>query len=609
MAQARDSEQLSRQPAVVEMIVFAVALGAVTALLKGYSFGGGDQVEQLPLVMRILDPSFAPLDPFVNGAALFSPRVYYCHLLAALAHLMPLWLIGLLGTVLCNAAVALITYYASRDLLGASHLAGIVACVMVMSLHSIAPGGSGQLYYEIMVPSTLAKPLLLLSLWAALRLRPVASAGLALAASLMHPLLGIITGFMALTSTGLILALGIGREGRDGRFPWRALGVTTLAAFGLAVGAWVLWLSNYHTSLSATQFIDILARFRCPHHYLPGTFPRSALLACGAFLLALVISWRWHRADPRGDRGAGDRLLIPVALTVLLMIGGWVFVEIIPTRLFTSAQAFRFVFIPKWIGMMLFAATMARLWRSREAGQSVVGWLMFLAHGPMHGAVILGAHLVEVVRGMLHKRWRGRATLPWLVLGVAVAILPMVRWPMPVELATLVLLGLAGLAQVMSYSRAVRIGASVIVLGLVCALTHPVPITMTETNRDIAAVSEFAREHTPEDAFFVVPPNMGAFRVMARRALLVNFKTFPFDDREMVSWRERIEDCYGPVSSAGIGAAFEMDETYKRIEDERLRHLGAVYGVDHAVLYVETATRLPVVYVDDVYRIVRIPAS
>ncbi|HUS80964.1 MAG TPA: DUF6798 domain-containing protein, partial [Armatimonadota bacterium] len=554
------------------VIGFALVLGTLAALLEGYHFGGGDQIEQLPLILRALDPSFAPGDFYINASQGFSPRTYYVQLVAALARVLPLPAVSVLLAILGNAAVTLVTWLAARDLLRTSAGGAALACVLVMAARGIAPGGSGELHYAAVVPATPAKPLLLLSLWAALRLRPVASAALALAATVLHPLLGIVAGLIALASTGLNLALGIGRgERSDDRFPWRALAVTALAGVGLVGVAWGLWFRHYHASLPASEFVDTMARVRFPHHRLPSAFPRSALAATVAFLLALVISWRWQRADPRSDRGAADRLLIPVALTVLLMIGGWVFVEVIPTRLFTTAQAFRFVFIPKWLGLMLFAATIARLWRERPRLWWPGAAVMFTASGTAQGIIMLWGHVVEAARGSAERR-RQVGVAAVAGAGLLGALL-LQAWRHDVtELCALGLFGLLAFAVVRGRSLLVKLGVPVAALAVTVALlmtgaltslpvigpaasTARPTLTLEQTWAEIAAPCAFARAATPPDAIFLTPPDLGGFRLLARRAIVVDFKAFPFSDEAIVQWRQRMADCYGPVSAGGFPAA------------------------------------------------------
>jgi hypothetical protein len=51
----------------------------------------------------------------------------------------------------------------------------------------------------------------------------------------------------------------------------------------------------------------------------------------------------------------------------------------------------------------------------------------------------------------------------------------------------------------------------------------------------------WARDHTPVDAVFLVPPNEQLFRYHAQRAIVVNFKNVPQLSSEMREWQQRLE--------------------------------------------------------------------
>ena len=106
----------------------------------------------------------------------------------------------------------------------------------------------------------------------------------------------------------------------------------------------------------------------------------------------------------------------------------------------------------------------------------------------------------------------------------------------------------------------------------------------------------WARDHAPPDALFAAPPDFGAFRLVGRRALLVDWKSLPFDDAAMRGWHERLVASYGETDRGGFAARRELDEAWRRVDDATLGALAARYGVDHALLYRETRTALPVLH-------------
>ena len=54
------------------------------------------------------------------------------------------------------------------------------------------------------------------------------------------------------------------------------------------------------------------------------------------------------------------------------------------------------------------------------------------------------------------------------------------------------------------------------------------------------SVATWARDHTPVDALFLVPPDEESFRLHARRAIVVNFKGVPQLSAELPEWRDRL---------------------------------------------------------------------
>jgi hypothetical protein len=119
----------------------------------------------------------------------------------------------------------------------------------------------------------------------------------------------------------------------------------------------------------------------------------------------------------------------------------------------------------------------------------------------------------------------------------------------------------------------------------------------------ILDISRQAREITERDAVFLTPPNFGPFRVVARRAMVVDFKSWTF--RTPGAWLERLTDCYGETGSeAGFELMNSLAHRYREIDDARLRLIAKRYGATHAVLYRETASGFPTLAEDDSYRIV-----
>jgi hypothetical protein len=78
-------------------------------------------------------------------------------------------------------------------------------------------------------------------------------------------------------------------------------------------------------------------------------------------------------------------------------------------------------------------------------------------------------------------------------------------------------------------------------------------------------LAAWAREHTPRDAVFVVPPDEESFRVHARRAIVVNFKGVPQLSGELPAWRDRLQDVLGMDTGGLLALPRPMPKTLDAI--------------------------------------------
>lgn len=182
-----------------------------------------------------------------------------------------------------------------------------------------------------------------------------------------------------------------------------------------------------------------------------------------------------------------------------------------------------------------------------------------------------------------------------LVALAAVVVLLWVRMPsgtwrhaMPVLLAVIVVLGA-------TYGRTNEWFAAT---GLAPVLS------LDDVRGDEGDAARWVREHLDADAVFLAPPDLGAFRLLARRALVVDWKAIPFETLAMREWRERIRFCYGEVAAGGFAARDELQRGYLGITDAKLDAIRDRYGASFAILQAETPTRRSTIFANATYQIV-----
>lgn len=601
-----------------EALLFSALLATLFFLFRGYSYGTGDHVEQLPMIYRLLDASYCSNDFFVNASMRFGPRTYYSRVLALLGSSLPLPVVFLALTWLANFGIALVTYLAAKDLFEGSELVGMLACVFVMGATGARLGGSGDLTYVGLLPSFLVFPLVLLSLWASIRGRAIICAVLAAGASVIHPLVGLEAGAIGLATVGLSVFLDPGKvDNPKNRTQARKIVAVFVGACVLGAAALILWVGKQTTSLGTNQFVDIVARFRHPHHYLPSTWSTFSYVKTACILFTFAVSWKWWRDELSRNRVVVYSVLIIVLIILLLWCGGYVFVEVFPARLWTTAQTFRLVFILNWFAFIMIAGTIARVFGRKSGSGKACGRTIRVGSGSTLPIFAFFGHIVDILRK------RMRTFFPKNIKNIAVALLFLISVQYSSAVPAFIAIAVWFLLLPARWYRSFvpLLVLCVLVCGIAVDMYYRIPVlwrVMYKVNSRITTtrrtyfedeVALYARKATPETVVFLTPPNFGRFRLTARRAIVVDFKAFPFQDNAMLEWRTRLQDCYGSAEKTGFPAAREMDANYRSIPEQRLLMLARKYYASYAVLYSDTHCELPVLFKNRHYKLVRVDSG
>ncbi|MGI9037997.1 MAG: DUF6798 domain-containing protein [Gemmatimonadota bacterium] len=116
----------------------------------------------------------------------------------------------------------------------------------------------------------------------------------------------------------------------------------------------------------------------------------------------------------------------------------------------------------------------------------------------------------------------------------------------------------------------------------------------------------WARNSSPDDAVFAVPPGWIDFRLVARRAVVADHKSPPVLPDELAAWVERLRALTGIETGA---EAAELDTAFLAADCLRLRLLSERYRARYAIRRVETPPCGHVVYSDAEFAIVELPET
>jgi hypothetical protein len=325
--------------------------------------------------------------------------------------------------------------------------------------------------------------------------------------------------------------------------------------------------------------------------------------------------------------------LVALVLSCLALVGGYVFVEIFPSRIWITAKVFCIVLLIKWLGLMLMAFTAARALSTSLGrhgnpglGNLTTAGMLLLANGPLQPVFLFFGHSAEMLRRALARRRKKAVTAASLLCVLVVYLALLAKYGFPGECQLLIVLGSLVCWFYLTPVRWLRISLPLVAAALLVALLtigrhHPIPLLggLLEKRYPVLTLGDagvpeddpalYARDHTPPDAVFLTPPDFARFRFVAERAIVIDFRCVLLNDAAARGWLERLRDCYGPVAERGFDALTEMDQAYRAISKEQIRQVGQEYGASYAVLYTQTACEFPVIHTGSRYKMVQIPSD
>ncbi len=581
--------------------VAALCLVAMLPLI-GYQFGLGNQVEQLTLVGRLLDPSYLRGDFYVDSAIGFGPRFYYCLMLAQGSKLLPIWMVVLVMSLLAAAGLAFLTYWAARRLLGVGVLPGLLAALMVVANDGFSLGLAGYLRFDSFQPANLAILLALMGVTLLLSERYVTAGVMFGLSSMMHPLIGVEIGAIAYAAVVLVQGIEYWQAQRR-QTNWGRLSGSIIVFLIIVGNAWFLPMLNVSAgAISDQEFVAILAKFRAPHHYFFGEFPRLHILNGLLFVASILFLYQWGTRT-RPASMVTMQLICMVLLTVLICGAGVLLVDGLEWRTAVTAQVFRNLLLCKWIGYLLFARFVDRV-QTVNAFESMLIFMPVLATGEAQPLVLFAVlGYFYMTQAPILVRWQQRRVLLsafLLVLSVVLLVesasyLPMMR----------MMIGMTLFATVLSWRSEERDGKIMIVLIPVACIAGLVVLVAPDTRTSIREllprltlddqhgadyeIGRWAAQNSPLGSIWIVPPSLESFRLVAGRAVVVDFTSIPFSDGGLRAWYRRIQSLYGPTEGGGFDALASMEANYRRQNSLELSDRGRQYGATYAVLYSDSS--------------------
>ena len=610
---------------------FAILFGLVAAALSGYRYAYGDQTEQLPIILRFIDSDYLVNDFFVNAATEFGPRFYYGHAVALLAAHAPLPLVAGVLWLSTFIALALVTAFAAKSLTG-SATGGMVAVVLVASPTFPFDLGGTYLFDPYLTPRFVAWPFALFALWKGVENEPVKASVASVPAVAFHPQVGLEVAVLALVAATVRRITPMAGRREVSLRPFLSVGLGLLVT-GLAALLWIVpsISTGAVLALQTDEFMRIHAYFRHPH-FLPSAWDWQQWALGAAFVAAVVIAlFEAFRGERCWGRTRSEHLGRGLAIAVLLacigaaLIGGYVFVELVPTRAGVVAHPFRLLVVVIWLGWILIAGLAAdriarRDWRWAALSlasaasplalllcKTVTGPAARLRDGALmrSTAFFLGVALA-VAASVVAARIVAASPRIVFCLALCLGVLAVLAISADRRLAPAAMIGLVGVLMLTLAAFALDRNGVLPSSGRVSSYAgtlQPVLSLNDLTDRhnrydedaDVAELAAVARDATDSQSVFLIPWKWSTWRLLADRAVVVEYKSYPFRDTAIREWYERYLEIY------------EKGGYPDRVTEPGLLELHGRYGFDYAVLPLGTdVPSFPVLASSGDWKLVRV---
>ncbi|MGH7214562.1 MAG: DUF6798 domain-containing protein, partial [Tepidisphaeraceae bacterium] len=312
---------------------------------------------------------------------------------------------------------------------------------------------------------------------------------------------------------------------RAGSVPYVIGTLLGLVMPGVNIALAVLHRPPQTGALALGEFVDLYVRLRHAHHYHAASWP---VMLWVTFLLPVpfaVVAWRrvMRTAPSAAVREAGRVFVVLGAMLVVAMLGAgvWYIGEAL-----VQASLWRFSIYVKLLSCV------GAAWLVCDAGVVPRNALR---------AAMLGLTIVLI------------AVAAALVMAGDVAVDPSVARFVWTHLGAIALMVLICAALLVYQTISEHAGAGALKLvhgaGVVAVVGllwigwgRYLGLSVVENDPpDYLEMCAWARDNTPVDAVFLVPPHEQSFRLHARRAIYINFKAVAQLSDELAEWRDRME--------------------------------------------------------------------
>ena len=536
----------------LSLYTFAI-IGSLMA--TGYIFPIGGNFPEVPPIQFMLNPELYKNDYYVQEMVKFNPRYYYYYIIYLLANLgtsIPLahfiYQFLAFGSFIL-ACYAIINIYTNSKLPAA-------AMAFLCIAASFTDVGNTLIFSTKSVPSTFAMGFAIWGIYFSLRQKWLTGYLFFGLGCLLQFLVGLLPGLM------MVPVLFI-ESVRQRNFKTLIWAIALLAAMASIVYVPMLLTGTTSTNtIDNAEFVYIHAKVRNPHHILPSNWDFGNWLNFICFIIGGLLCIKNAELLRKEDK---VNFYVIVGTSIFALFLNYIFVEVYPLAFIAKLQLARTVPFAQLIIFIAICLTIDILYREKRIAISLL--LLVVLTLPFRGIIFLGLSIWQTKKYVFPKRYNillwilaagtvifsliYPVTDSWEIMGDRIISIPVLfsilAFPFILEETSLA----KSIKQTLTHTLAL-ITTATLVFGVAGILPKPI-LNVFQTRININAVSsdDLSRlavrfsQISSRDSLVLIPPSVTSFQFFSERAIVVNFKNFPFTEKGIKEWQNRMEAVLG----------------------------------------------------------------
>ncbi|MEG4321175.1 MULTISPECIES: DUF6798 domain-containing protein [unclassified Microcoleus] len=530
-----------------------VIIGSLIAV--GYHFPIGGNFPEVPPIQLMLNPELYKNDYYVQEMVKFNPRYYYYYIIYFLANLgtgIPLahfiYQFLAFGSFIL-ACYAIINIYTNSKLPAA-------AMAFLCIAASFTDVGNTLIFSTKSVPSTFAMAFAIWGIYFSLRLKWLTGYFCFGLACLLQFLVGLLPGLMMVP----VLAV---ESVKQRQFKTLILAIALLAAMSSIVYVPMLLTGTTGSqTIDNAEFVFIHAKVRNPHHILPSNWDVANWFNFICFIIGGLLCIKNTKLLPKSEK---VNFYIIIGTSIFALLLNYIFVEVYPLALIAKLQLARTVPFAQLIIFIAVSLTFDEVAKPKQVPVSLL--VLSVLTLPFRGIIFLGFAVWQTKNYAFPKRYTillwilAAGTLifsliypltdSWEIMSDRIMGIPVffsiLAFPFILEKTSLA----ASIKQTLTHILALLTTATLF-FGVAGILPKPIlNVFQARVNINAFPRDELSRlvvrfsQISSRDSLVLIPPSVTSFQFFSERAIVVNFKNFPFTEKGIKEWKNRMEAILG----------------------------------------------------------------